>query len=305
MSEITPKIAVVVVVQNDRETIEASLASYYEHVDRICVVTDPHRGWSGAPITPDNTLDLVRALDKSKKIEIVEGDFYRFPEPMKNDTFQRQFAANHVSPGMGKNDWVLQIDADERFTDFPSFKAELARLAPSVKKVRAMWWTVWNVTEDGRLLVIANEDGTPKQDPFTVGHRPFARLFTCRETVLLQDRTTLKGKILNRAWGASDGVADINAPVIHNSYNKSEARIAEKLRTWGHAHDFDTDVFFELWKRSRRDWKSVRDFHPLTPDHWKRLVALSEADFARAVSDSGGGDASAPSAPRALAGAGR
>ena len=84
------RVGAAMVVQNDSETIERSLASFYDKVERIVVSTDLKRGWTGEPIKPDDTIARIRAFDRDNKIEIVEGDYFKFAEPMKNDTYQRQ-----------------------------------------------------------------------------------------------------------------------------------------------------------------------------------------------------------------------
>jgi len=78
------------VVQNDAETIERALRSFYRHVEAIVVTTDPARGWSGVPVEPDETLRIIRTVDTDKKTHILEGDFFRFADPLKNETYQRQ-----------------------------------------------------------------------------------------------------------------------------------------------------------------------------------------------------------------------
>lgn len=271
----TPRIGAVMVVQNDSETVERSLASFYEGVDFLVVSTDPKRGWSGKPITPDDTLERIRAFDKDHKIEIIEGDFCRYPAPMRNDTYQRQTSVDRLverKPGL---DWVVQVDADEVFLDFADFKTCLLAQPETVGSVSWRWTQLFNQTEDGRYLVIVNQYGEPHLEQFAVAHRPRLRLQTCRLPVLPERN------------GRPDPAAQYIAPadlaygrtVLHYSYAKSAGRVWEKLQTWSHADEIDPEAFFALWKRSRTDWQDIRDFHPTYPTAWHALKPFSEAEL--------------------------
>jgi hypothetical protein len=276
----TPRIGAVMVVQNDAETVERSLASFYDGVEFLVVSTDPRRGWSGKPITPDDTLARIRAFDKDNKIEIIEGDFCRYPEPMRNDTYQRQTTVDHLVERLPGLEWVVQVDADEVFLDFADFKACLLAQPESVRSVSWRWMSLFNQTEDGRYLVIVNQNGEPHLEQFSVAHRPQFRLQKCRQPVLPERD------------GRPDPAAQYIAPtnlaygrtVLHYSYAKSAARVWEKLQTWSHADEIDAESFFALWKRSKMDWESIRDFHPtyptawhaLKPYRWEELTALHD-----------------------------
>jgi hypothetical protein len=265
----TPRIGAVMVVQNDAETVEKALTSFYDQVERIVVSTDPKRGWSGAPITPDETLERVRALDRARKIEILEDDFCKYDNAMKNETWQREVSAkrlNELSPGL---DWIVQIDADEEFLDFGQVKGTLGMLPPWTRGVYWRWIQLFQILDDGRYLVITDPEGHPVLEPFPLAHRPHAPLQAARHVQqaisnsLLRRLLLLEFKVLGR--GRYD------RGVLHYSYAKSEKRIREKLATWGHIGDFDTGKFFELWQRSKTDWEGIRDFHPVYPIAWPAL----------------------------------
>jgi len=257
----------VVIVQNDAETIEPTLASFYDHVERIVVSTDPKRGWSGIPITPDDTIDRIRAMDHDNKITILEGDFVKTADPMANETYQRQVTADLLAEQTPGLDWILQIDADEVFLDFPYLLHTLAGL-PAM--TRAFYWKLlllFNTLDDGRLLVVVDEERrNPIIDVLPLGHRPGARMKVARNPAMPH---SLRGLLRWRYDFSGDNAASKAA--LHYSFAKSEARIYEKMKTWGHSNDFDTDAYFALWKRSKTDWEDIRDFHPVTPKRWPAL----------------------------------
>jgi hypothetical protein len=266
-------IAVGVIVQNDVETVAQSILSYYDYVDRILVTTDPKRGFSGKPIVPDGTVDAIRAIDSAGKIEIIEGDFYKYDEPMKNETYQRQVTIDRLAK-QGDWRWILQVDADEVFLDFPS----LVRRVRPLKFAQVLFWrlmTVFNTLDDGRLLVVVNEDGSPNLFRFPIGHRPGVTLHNAR---WLNRPPGAIYKVFNWRY---EGGKEIPDSVLHLSYAKSEQRIKEKLATFGHSHDFDLEEFFALWLRSKTDWESVKNFHPLKADLWPALRPFSRAELER------------------------
>src|SRR5262249_26230895 len=66
---------------------------------------------------------------------------------------------------------------------------------------------------------------------------------------------------------------------LHYSFAKSEARIWEKLQTWGHATDFNIQDYFQLWKQAKTDWQALRDFHPTYPIAWPALKPYSREEM--------------------------
>ena len=269
------RLGAVMVVQNDAETVERSLASFYDGVDHILVSTDPKRGWSGAPITPDDTLDRIRAFDKDKKIEIIEGDFFQYPQPMRNDTYQRQVSVDRLLERVPDLRWVMQVDADEVFLDFDDFKACVAAQPAEVRSISWRWIQLFNRLEDGRSLVIVDRNGEPLLEPFAIAHRPQFRLQNCRMAVIPEKN----GKPDPAAQYVLPPNITYGRALLHSSYAKSEARIWEKLRTWSHSDEVDAEAYFALWKRSKTDWQEIRDFHPTYPIAWHALKPYTEAEL--------------------------
>ena len=174
------RVGAAMVVQNDSETIERSLASFYDKVERIVVSTDLKRGWSGESITPDDTTERIRAFDGDNKIEIIEADCCKFSEPMKNDTFHRQLTCNRLNEISPNLDWNVQIDADEEFLNFDIVMNRLSSLPPWTRSVSWRWIQLFNILPDGRFLTIVHPNGIQILEQFAFAHRPDAILDACR-----------------------------------------------------------------------------------------------------------------------------
>ena len=112
------------VLAADPSWIEESVASYYHLVERIVVSYDETAtSWTGVPISSEECLARLRAVDVESKMEFLPGRYYR-PDfhPLENDTYQRQAAVDAASVGA---DWVLQLDTDEVLGDPDEFLLSL------------------------------------------------------------------------------------------------------------------------------------------------------------------------------------
>lgn len=288
------KVGVVMVVQNDEETIERSVRSFYSQVEKIVVSTDPRLGWSGKAISPDSTIDRIRSLDVDNKIDILQGNFCDFQHPQTSETIQRQITADWLSNRIPGLDWVCQIDADEEFLDFDRVLEFLGRAPNWSRGVMWMAAQVFNLLDDERVLVVTDHDGHIITTRFFLAHRPFGRLVTHRNPAIVPfrlNRQTLRlNELLFRTNSVTnfiptfDDTANSGGLCLHYPFGKSEARIAEKLETWGHATDFDTDSFFKLWKRTKHNWADVKNFHPLNGPVWPALRAMTIAELRSSIS---------------------
>jgi GT2 family glycosyltransferase len=91
---------------NESEMVKLSISSVYEYLDEIIFVEGAIRGWFDSPTSTDDTIDVVRSLDKNHKITIVQhpsGDYWDSLELQKNEFCKR------VNIG----DWLLIDDCDE------------------------------------------------------------------------------------------------------------------------------------------------------------------------------------------------
>ncbi len=269
------KVGVAMVVQNDAETIERVLASFYDHVETIVVSTDRSRGWTGAPIKPDHTVDLIRSYDRHNKIEIIEDDFYKDREAWRNETYQRQETSDRVvARSKDRLDWVLQVDADEEFLDFAGMVARLDEVPRISRCFSGHWLQLYNVLDDGRYLVITHPDGRPLIGRFHLGHRPYVRLKHNR-------RPRLPFKPLRKVFPFeyNSSYEKPLALTLHYTWARSEGLLREKVKTWSHAGDIDGDQAIETWLRSKADWQSMENFHPMHGPWWPALRPFSMAEL--------------------------
>lgn len=274
-----PRIGVAMVVQNDAETVERAVSAFYPEVEAVIVTSDLRRGWTGSKIQPDDTLARVRALDVSNKVWIVEGDFAQSSDPMTNETAQRQFAADVLVAKRPDIDWVVQLDADEVFLDFRTFKTYLGQL-PGITRL-VQWWLIPIFKElcDGKFLVVTDLNSKPMLESFNLAHRPGATLSLARRPQT--PRISLGGRIRWIHTPNSELTRD-NA-VLHFSWAKSERRVREKIQTFAHAYDFDTELFLRLWQDCSLNWRELRNFHPLYPAVWPRLSQFSISHLGRSL----------------------
>jgi hypothetical protein len=292
-------IAVVIVVQNDAETIGRVLASVYEQADTIVVASDPWKGWSGVGVSPDETRQVIEGHDTARKITFLEGDFFRSPNALENETFQRQVAADLASRLQPDATWIFQVDADEEFVDFDAVVRFARGLPARARCLRWAWIPLFQILDDGRFLVVVDREGRPIREKFYLAHRPHARLVSCRIPALVPfklTRTTLRVNEVvmrvSRPMGllveAPPELAE-RSPALHYTLARSERRVVEKLATWGHSQHIDAPQFLALWRRSKVSWADITDFHPTLPRLWPALrpATLQELRVRAATEHSG------------------
>jgi hypothetical protein len=261
------------VVQNDAETIERSVRSFYPYVDRIVVTSDQEYGWSGKSITPDESLEVLAAVDTENKISIVTGSFARNADAMENETQQRRYTSQLLEEKAGHLDWIAHIDADEQFLDFSSVIRAMKRASIVNRAIYWRWLPVFNRTSDGRLLIVTDSDGRIKRESFPLAHRVGVRLERARHPRL--PSITCRG-MLRWIYDPGDKLP-VDQACLHFTFAKASNRVMEKLDTWGHSNECRVDGFFELWKRSRDEWQDMRNFHPVSPETWPGLRAVEES----------------------------
>lgn len=284
------------VVQNDEETIERSLRSFYAQAEAIVVSTDMRRGWSGVPITPDRTVDLIRSLDVDQKIHMIIGDFCTESDPLRNETRQRQVTVDTLRRCVTGLDWVCQVDADEEFLDFGRVLHTLGRLPRVARSLRWRLVQLFRVLPDGRFLAVVDQAGNrPVLESYYLAHRPSARMLHCRVPDLLGlplNRQTLRLNELAHRLNPWVGLVRTcrvdqecpgEAAVLHYGFAKSEKRIREKLVTWGHSRDFDIGRFLESWLASPAKWHDMRNVHPTHPMVWPRLRPFSMDELRKSL----------------------
>jgi hypothetical protein len=258
------------VLAADPAWLETSIQSYYDVVEKIVVSYDRNKvGWTGYPIPVDECLDRARSIDKDKKMEFVPGDFAILSNtPMENDTRQRA----HALASVGDADWVLQLDTDEIVVDVACLLDQLARLP---KPVASLVWPMrsfYQQTVDGRYLEVCSRTLHDQIDEyFPVAVRPGSTLISARMTK--EEAVTLHSRGLSpKSWFGRPTPIRREQTMLHFSWVRSNEQMLRKLRSWSHAKDFDTEHYYrEIWSRAPTEWKTLHDFHPLTPPKWPAL----------------------------------
>jgi hypothetical protein len=112
---------------------------------------------------------IIKKIDLDKKIKIIESDFFKFSEPIQNDTYERNFLSHYCKDG----NWIISIDVDERMVNANEFKYWLQQLDFSTDirnySIAAKWIQVFKIIEGQKILVNQYEPtivGTFKKDNF-------------------------------------------------------------------------------------------------------------------------------------------
>lgn len=273
------------VLAADPAWLERSVLSYYDLVDEIVVSYDRSgRGWTGALVPVDETLERLDALDQDGKLRRVGGDYARAARtPIECDTAQRQEALAEAGRGA---DWVLQIDTDEVLPR-PGRLPELLKYAEE-RDLDAVEWpmrVLFRSLPGGRFLEVCELDGRDHFEyPGPIAVRPGARLVDARRAAAPFLRPAVQGdeRSLQVARPPDEGEtrAELLLPedaILHYSWAGSPKRIRSKVSSWGHSSGWRSQAYYQLrWRPSPYLWRTMRDFHPFARGLWPALK-VSEA----------------------------
>src|SRR5215470_12065932 len=255
----TSRISGVTLASYDYRFLLSTIPRYLPWVDELLVGVDSDRlTWSGETFAVPETFfdDLMRLDANSKKIRIVSRSFYSpTRSPMENDVAER----NALSLEIPEGNWIVSIDADEYLLNPDQFFRFLrkSRGDESVS-LDGRWLTVFKDLGDSILVVAATPDGSLERFPIATRER--ASFVAARRT---------KGRAV-----LSPAIA------LHYSWGRQPEELLQKLLSWSHARDFDVRKYFEFWSDvDEKNYSTFRDFHPLSPKIWSRLVRVSKDDL--------------------------
>jgi hypothetical protein len=260
------KIKVGYCVAYDWELLRHSIPTVYDHADLICLSLDKNRiSWSGSSYTFDQSAfnRFIDEIDPKKKIRIYEDDFSRTElTPMENEVRQR----NMIAAFMGKGGWHIQLDTDEYFLDFKNFTHYLKNFSPKVKtNVCCPWLTLFKKTDTGFLII---DQGDHEELSFI--------------PVATKDPEYSYG----RNNGHFNHLTDFF--IIHQSWAREKDEVLEKINNWGHKNDFDTATYFQNWEKLNiENYKQWKDFHPIQPALWKKLLFVSGNSIEELIRNAG------------------
>jgi hypothetical protein len=255
------------VLAGDPAWVEQSIASYYEHVSKIVVSYDSSkRSWSGAPLSVDEALQRISAVDPDGKVVLLPGDHVGTTGEhiLTVETAQRQRALDAASDGA---DWVVQLDTDEIVPSMTAFLAQLdaaaARGAQALEYPARMFYAR---THDGGFLEHCGRWWTTQTGfPGPVVVAAGTRLTHARQAAdapLYRVDVSPWNRDPAHARGARvHAVVPREQAILHLSWVRTEEQMREKSVVSGYANTKD-------WTLSLRRWRQ-RAAHP------RRTVALT------------------------------
>ncbi len=269
------------VLAADPTWVRSSLLRYYDRLD-VLVVSVPvdGRGWTGAPVSAQAVLDLVREVDTRGIVRVVTGSWVRPDDPLAGDTAQR----NDALAAVGTNvDWVLQLDTDELLPSVDALERVL-RVADD-RGVDAVEWpmrVLYRRLRDGGYLQVVGSDGAVFHEyPAPVAVRPGVRLAHCRRTGGAFLRPVVRGDVTSvqvaRAPEPGEVRAELLDPseaIVHNSWAREPLSVRRKIASWGHHAGWrSTAYYWTHWWPAAWLWRGQRRMHPFEPALWPRLAA--------------------------------
>lgn len=252
------KIHVGFLLSYDYENLKKAIPPVYQAADAIFIAEDKeYRTWSGKKFEVDPSFyEWLRGIDSQNKIEIYRDDFY-LPElsPIENDTRERIMLSNK----MGIGNWLVQVDADEYFLDFPKFVKTLRKYDRFLKnpernpvQISGFYINMFKFIDDGLLYV---------------NHLNKVLLATNYPSYLYARQT--KKRIIY-----TDNL------VMHECVARSERDLMTKFTNWGHALDFDIAEYVKKWKSvNKYNYKEMENFFYLDPNGWKSLDYIESKDL--------------------------
>lgn len=234
-------------ISYDYEYIKNSLPLIYDDVEYIAIAVDINRRtWIGKPFEiPEEFFQWLKDFDTQKKIHLYEDDFCDLNlTTMQCETRER----NMLSQFMGEGGWHVQIDADEYFIDFKSFRDYISKhMNYDVEQVLlAPFYTIYKEDDNGFYVVKEAEEYVPVA--FNNPKFIRARYTECKNTHV------------------------VPSPILHQSWAKDVDQIKKKIENWGHKDDFDTERYFQLWNFvDSYTYKHLKNLHPLAENGWRSL----------------------------------
>ena len=239
------KIAAPVLAYNVSRFIKPVLENMAPYVDKIYVAySEKPFGYSAhsrsAKINP-TSIDEIKRVDLGGKVEIIEGDWLT-EEDARNACLSRAKFDGF--------DWLLIQDADEFYTDnaWDQILSAL-KIAPTKDHFTTTWYNFWKSPE----YVLVGGNGSIKQT-----NAGFA--IRCKKELnFTKNRTTnaISTKILD-------------AVCFHYGYALTDIEVLEKIKTWGHSAEFNTDLWYQIkWL----DWtEDTKNLHPTYPGIWRQAI---------------------------------
>lgn len=265
----------------DPSWITYSVSSYYDFVDEIIVSFDVNKvGWSGVPVSTDVCLGLLKSLDKRNKMKFVGDSFYK-PElsNREQEIFQRQHA---VAACSSKAEWIINLDSDEVIPKPESFFNHLSKqVDKDVKSINWPFRVIFQHLNGSVYLEVCDIDrkSPTVEFPGSIAVRKdvifdYGRTSLQKQKIFhVTDRPWIKRLI---RWRSPRTIIPMDEAILHFSWVRSVDQMWEKVRSWGHREDFDTENYVKnIWQNSVGNWEHMQNFHPLNPNWWPALRPIN------------------------------
>lgn len=188
--------------------------------------------WCGEKSELKDTTDIIAKLNNAEVIRM----------NWKTEADQFNFGMGYLAD----YDWILIVDADERYTkrDIDNFLKYLSVLSPSCQYVRPFDWTVYWKNYSGEIY--------PTQ--------PFTPIIAVRPTV-----TWKKARSLN-----NEGNLDCSyAPVwlYHFSYVRTNEEMLRKINSFSHSDEIIPGWYKYIWLGD-----TEINLHPVVPEQFQKVL---------------------------------
>lgn len=251
------KIQVGFLMSYDYELLKKSIPPVYEHADTIFLALDhKKRTWSGNLFEIDDSFyQWLKEIDVQNKIVIYEDDFY-VPSitGMQNDTRERHMLANK----MGLGNWIIQVDSDEIFIDFPKFIKKLREydsylVNPEKHPIQFAGFhiNVYKYLEEGMLFI----------------NKPTKLLLATNYPNYRYAKNTKSRIVYDDTY------------ILHEGLARTEEELLLKLDNWSHKHDVNPN-FLEKWRMANKDnYQNIKDVFYLDAHIWPELGYFPTSDL--------------------------
>lgn len=279
------RIHAIYAVAGDAELFAVSLASIYDQVDGITVITGFDRDWAGAQRSSAPVVDgILRGdLDPDRRVQLVvarETNEARSRNRAMDLTAGRRASrrVRRQSPDdrpIDPPDYFLIIDADEVYE-----AGAIDRLREYVDRHPRRRYRIgahryfkewrYRVTGIEYLMALVRAD---------------VRLPYLRRLVLPRFRRGiaripgLPGRLRDVALGSHDVPPEV-AVFHHGSYVGPRARIEDKLSSFGHAHEVADGWIDDVWEAFQ---PTMRDFNPAYPSVYAACEEVAPEELPDAI----------------------
>lgn len=277
-----PKIIAYVLLA-DPEWLVPSVYSYLNICDTIIGIYDEdHIGHAGAKIDVRECLRRLECFNEYAKIKLIKGKFTKFSSPHANEHDQRSTGVSYASE-LGA-DWVLHIDNDEILPDsewlYEQINSQLRSSRASIEIASRVYYS----HEVSRLLQIAPLAAKSEYyENLAIAVKPFTKLQRARfakNQLILSPKTSRgqKAKQLAKRILGRDYLEYKKIPhdkcIMHMSWVRSKKGIEQKVKSWGHATDFDVESYLQnYWEKAfNGEWAELTNIHPIWPEMWGKII---------------------------------